>query len=135
MAKAEGLSFDEFWDRAVPPAETLRHKRTKKPLLDEHGDEKQKPSRTLPRVGAKVAPDGAVLWPRDTRERRDSYEAAIAARDVWRRAYEGIPATSRERALIRLRPFLERLTAAAEDEDPEGSPGGSPSRPAVPLPA
>lgn len=129
-ARAEGLSFEEFWDRAVPPPEPMLHKRSGKPLLDQEGNQKTKPSRVLPRVGDEAC--GAVLWPNDTRERRDAYEAAVACREGWRRAYENVPPARREKALAILSPLL---FPEEEDDDSDEESRGSISGAVVPLPA
>lgn len=137
-ARSRGLSFDQFWDAAVPPAEEVLDKRVvdSRPLLDEEGKVKIRPSRVLPRVGTDDAPPGAVLWPRDTRERRDAYEATVApeVREAWRRAYEFVPASPRERSLAALRPFFRALEETELDPE-EGDPGGRPIGAGIPLPA
>lgn len=67
-------------------------------------------------VGTKEPPDGAILWPRDTADRRTAREATAAAREGWRRAYEGLPPSSPERALRILSPYLAAIEAAAAAE-------------------
>jgi hypothetical protein len=127
QAQEEGLSFDEFWDRAVPPPEALVDRRSGEPKRDAEGEIETKPSRVLPRVGEENPPVGAVLWPNDTRERRDSYHATVAIREHWRRAYEREPDSRSERALRAIRPEAE--------PDEEGEPGGRSLGAGVPLPA
>jgi hypothetical protein len=83
-ARAEGLSFDEFWQRAVRPGQ---------------------PALTPRRLG-RGKYDGlehqAVVWPSDTAERTDAQEAMLRCEDVWRRAYDREPQTPGDRALASL---------------------------------
>lgn len=91
-AKQEGLSFEEFWERAVRPGRS--------PVTWSTPESRR--------------PEGCVVWPRDTNDRNVSIAATTAARAGWRRAYEGVPAPRRERALLSLRPGLERLLELSE---------------------
>lgn len=131
QAREEGLSFDEFWERAVPTQEPIRHKTSGRVLTDAEGRPRLRPCRVLPRVGEEAP--GAVLWPRDTRDRRDAYEATCAMKEGWRRAYEKEPPTPAERAMSALRPFLAALADSEEEEDDDSE--GSPFGVEVPLPA
>jgi hypothetical protein len=79
-ARTEGLTFDEAWDRAVRPG--LKLVTTKDPE-----DER---------------PDGAVVWPADTRDRQLIRTACLENREGWRRGYYREPATPAERALKQL---------------------------------
>lgn len=101
-ARAEGLTFDEFWARAVPPQRT----RDGKPLLDKN--DLPLSARRLPRVKDEEPPEGAVLWPNDTHDRKMAYAAILASEEGWRSAYEGRPQENREAALGELAPLLER---------------------------
>jgi hypothetical protein len=83
-ARALGMTFDEFWDRAVRP-----HRppiTMKKPVEDR--------------------PPDAVAWPRDSRDRDFWISATNAAKEGWRRAYDGEPPTTAEIALAMLGPDL-----------------------------
>lgn len=77
-AKAEELTFDEFWERAVRPGLT--------PVRMNHPD----------------PPTGAILWPRDTTDRRITMEAIQATREAWRCSYEDRRQTRSERAFASL---------------------------------
>lgn len=127
-ARKEGLTFEEFWNRAVPAAEVVIDKATGEPVLDDVGDPKIKPSRVLPRHDTVDPPEGAILWPRDTRLRRDAYEVVLSGKEIWRRSYEGLPLSRRERAIRALRPL-------PEDPDDVGDRRGRSSGAGVPLPA
>ena len=86
-ARAEGLDFESFWQRAVRP--DLR------PIL----------TTTRPR------PTACVIWPSDSVESR-TWRDVLAMPEVieaWRRAYDQLPPTPGERALIRLAPLLSEL--------------------------
>lgn len=79
-AKAEGLSFEEWWERAVRPG--------------------QPPVTT--RKLAEGVPVTAVVWPSDTADRATEQAATEAMREGWRRAYEHLPPTVGERAMLAL---------------------------------
>jgi hypothetical protein len=93
-ARREGRSFEAFWGAAI------------------------RPGRSPITVGTPDPPEDAVRWPRDSTDRNVSIRASVAARDGWRRAYEGMEPTGPERALILLAPLL----SAIEDADREGVP-------------
>lgn len=78
-AKAEGLPFATFWIEAVRPGET--------PIT----------TRKL-----STAPATAIIWPSDTTDRAAEQAAVEAMREAWRRAYEGLPPTRGERAVLAL---------------------------------
>jgi hypothetical protein len=86
-ARAEGMDFDSFWERAVRPgmvAITWARPEEKRPV-------------------------GCVVWPSDTADRQIAVAATLGAREGWRRAYDQIPMKAREAALGRIRPGLEAL--------------------------
>lgn len=89
VARREGLSFDEFWVRAV------------------------RPGRSPVTVGTEDPPRGAIRWPRDSGDRAVAITATNAARDGWRRAYEGLEPSGPERALALLSPWIDRLAETA----------------------
>lgn len=93
-ARARGLDFEEFWSAA----------------LNEGG-----PAVT---VGTPDPPEGAVRWPRDTADRRIARDATAAAKEGWRRAYEGAPPTRPEKALRILAPVLAAMEARSVAEGP-----------------
>lgn len=84
-ARALGYSFDDFWRLAMRP---------RKPPI-------------TPKVPREKWPPDAVVWPRDSRDREVWISATNAARDGWRRAYEGIAPTRAEAALILLGPEMK----------------------------
>ena len=81
-ARAEGLAFDEFWNRAVRPGQPPLSSRTPAVRTGEISD--------------------AVVWPSDTADRAAEQAAAEAMREAWRRAYEEEPPTKGEQAIMRL---------------------------------
>lgn len=82
-ARVEGLTFEEFWERAVRP---------------------DKPALTPRRLGKGQYADldQAIIWPSDTAERTDAQEAMARSIDTWRRAYNLEPATAGDQALAYL---------------------------------
>ncbi len=88
-ARLEGLSFEEFWERAVRP---------------------DLPVVTITTPPEKV-PDGCVRWPSDSLDGRFWRDATREAKDGWRRAYNRLPPDPREQALERLAPALGLLAA------------------------
>jgi hypothetical protein len=91
-ARREGLTFQEFWERAVRPDRSPVVWRT--PVADR--------------------PVGCVVWSNDTAIRaadREVYRDA-RVRDGWRRAYERLPERRRDTALKRLAGELDLLLAA-----------------------
>lgn len=104
-AKAEGKSFDEFWDAAMPPLVKVPIKEKGEIVgwkEEDDGTPMMRPERRLPRVDDEDPPPDAVLWPGDTFDRNNWYRAIIWGKDSWRRAYEEIPTPS-ESALSLLR--------------------------------
>lgn len=105
VARAEGLTFEEFWERAVRPGQ---------------------PALTPRRLGKGAYKNltQAVVWPSDTAERNDAQQAMYKCRDVWERAYNREPQTKGDKALATLYAiWAERDLAGIESGD------------AVPLPA
>jgi hypothetical protein len=47
-------------------------------------------------------PAGAIVWPRDHKDRMAWWSAIRATKDAWRRSYENVPQTSGETALFHL---------------------------------
>lgn len=92
-ARREGLSFDAFWKRAVRPGQP--------PV----------------RVNSLAPPAGAVLWPRDTTDRKVAYAAISESREAWRRAYDREHPTAGEAALALLSPLLERARELARERN------------------
>lgn len=90
QALAAGLTFEEFFDRAVPP------------LKERRSDGSPVPRTPLPRVGRGAPGPGQVLWPRDTWERKIAYEAALDSREGWRSSYDGLTAKKSESAFATL---------------------------------
>lgn len=89
-ARQEGLTFAEWWDRAVRPGLP--------PVLVTKPDDWM----------AKT-----VLWPSDSSDRNEWRDATMGALEGWRRAYEGIPATTNEKALMILEPLLGSIALSA----------------------
>jgi hypothetical protein len=81
-ARREGLTFDEFWDRAVRPGRS--------PVVFRSAEEGR--------------PAGCVVWPNDTADRRDALEVIRdpLVKDGWRRAYERQPERRQDRGLSAL---------------------------------
>lgn len=84
QSKLEGLTFEEAWTRAVCPG------------------------RRTVLANTENAPATAVRWPTDSSDRA-SWQAAIEdVKDGFRRAYQGRPATRRERAVVEALGGIER---------------------------
>lgn len=86
-AKRDGDGFDAFWHRALRPGERV-------PLVTEAN-----------------VPAGAVRWPTDNTTRH-AWRAVLLddqVREAWRRAYEDLPPSRGELALVVL---LSALTDA-----------------------
>lgn len=90
-ARAEGLSFDEAWARAV------------------------RPGRALVMSNAPVVPEGALKWPTDRTDREAWRQAIADAREGWRRAYDREPPRASEIALGVLADSLGILERVADD--------------------
>lgn len=90
QAREQGVPFEEWWETAVRP---------KRPPV--------KTSTPLPE-----RPAGCVLWPSDSAARNEWRAATDGVRDHWGRAYDGLPQTPAEKALMTLvtkSPTLARL--------------------------
>ena len=103
-ARREGLSFQEFWDRAIPVSPKARRSRDKdrEVILRNPGDR-------LPMIGDPGVSQHVVLWPRDPTGAKIEYSAIISMKDAWRRAYERGPVSPQEQALSVLSGFLDSL--------------------------
>jgi hypothetical protein len=128
-AKAEGLTFEEFWERAIPPAKKGGRKR--KSANREPGPE---PDYGSPLISAaQELPPGRLLqpgqtevyWPDDTFSRHDSYRGILDSEDGWRRAYLGLPPARGESALLLLAPAMERAARMAEELEDSGMASGA----------
>lgn len=88
-ARAEGLDFTAFWERAVRPGQQV----------------------VTWRMPEERRPFGCVVWPNDTFDRQTAQEATldVVVVEGWRRAYELVPASRREAALKVLAPRLAQL--------------------------
>lgn len=93
VARAQGVPFDEFWKTAVRPG--------------------QRPYTWGKPSAPREIPEGVVIWPQDADDRQVVMAATMGARQGWKRAYNGMEATPRERALGALRPMLQELQAPA----------------------
>ncbi|MGH2939457.1 MAG: hypothetical protein ACRDPE_15220 [Solirubrobacterales bacterium] len=103
-AKAEGKSFDEFWDAAMPPLVPVPIKEKGEIVgwkTEDDGSPMERPERRLPRVNDPEPPADAVLWPDDTFDRNNWFKAIVWGKDGWRRTYEGLSRSS-DRALAML---------------------------------
>lgn len=136
-ARAAGVPFAKMWDRALPPPYLVctrdrypvkpggvctkpscdRRASLEDPWEQEHAEDADgllMPSgRLYPVDQADRAPEGAILWPRDTWDRRVAYDALASTREGWRRAYEGEPAPRRESALRALGSSLDAAERAS----------------------
>lgn len=75
-ARRNGVPFEEFWVCAVRPHRS--------PIVTKNTID---------------PPAGAIIWPHDSNDRATAIKAALEAKDVWRRAYEGIEPTRAELAI------------------------------------
>lgn len=75
-ARAQGLDFVTAWNRAFRPGQPVVMTTTK------------------------GAPEGALRWPTDSRERLEWQAVLASLRDPIRRAYERRPATRRESSVV-----------------------------------
>ena len=94
-SRREGLSFDEAWERAIVPGAKL----------------------TTTNTPHEERPDGAVVWPADTRDRQLIRGAVLEGREAWRRGYDRAPETPAERALCIL---FSELRLEDEPDDANG---------------
>lgn len=116
-AKFRGLTFEEFWTESLRPRVCKRCERSTIQITcpdEECGGQTVGPAPVT--VTGAERPPRVVRWPTDTKDRRTWLYAVDQSKDGWRRAYEGEDAPRREVALKRLRPLLDRLEAAAEQE-------------------
>ena len=86
-ARREGLSFEDFWERAVRPD---------LPVI-------------MTTTLSRQIPPGCVVWPSDSQASKEWRTVTADVRDAWESAYEALPATGAERALRRLAPLLHEL--------------------------
>lgn len=107
IARREGRSFEEFWQRAVREHAPL--------VMASH------PS----------PPEGAVRWPTDPRDRKTWRKAIIDSKDGWLRAYEGREAPAAERALRQLGEAFAALGVVAARAADELPAHGIEGRPAI----
>lgn len=101
-ARAEGKSFKEFWDAAVPPLVKVPLKEKGQIVgwkLDELGDPVEQPKTRLPRVDDVEIAEGAIRWPRDTFDRNCWHRAILSGEEVWRRSYEAMDARPVDRSM------------------------------------
>lgn len=84
-----GLSFEECWERAVRPGQTI--------VMVTHPN----------------PPVGAVKWPTDRNDRVGWQVGIVGSKEGWRRAYEHEQAPSAEAALRLLAPVLGKLDELA----------------------
>lgn len=96
-ARAEGLAFEDFWDRAVRPGLP--------PVIWRHLPEER--------------PFGAIVWANDSRTRADDQAAVRGTRESWQRSYELAPPLRGVAALTRLSGLLDRLAAGVASVDAE----------------
>lgn len=90
QARREGLTFDEFWIRAC--------RFESKPIV---------------RTNSPAHPHGSVQWPSDKRECRSWQDAIREIEGGWRRAYENLPPSEPEAALV----YLDRRGIAFRGDD------------------
>lgn len=95
-ARREGVSFEDFWHRAIRPGQKLV---------------------TTETVQSSPAPAGAVVWPRDSADRANAIAATNGAKEFWHRAYNRVPPTRGERALGVLHGLLFEKPASSGSED------------------
>lgn len=88
-ARRSGVTFEEFWIRAVRPEKW----------------------QTLVMVTDPDPPEGCVLWPTDPKDRKDWRAAILQTQDGWRRSFERTPASRPERAVAELAAVLDELDA------------------------
>lgn len=84
-ARADGLSFDQWWQAAIRP--------DRPPVMI------STPAHLIPEYPC-------VIWPTDSADRNLWRGATAQAKEGWRRAYEQTPATRPEAALNLLAPVL-----------------------------
>ena len=101
-ARAEGKSFDEFWDAAVPPLVKVPQKIDGEFVgwkLDDLGDPVEQPETRLPRVDDEEIEPGAIRWPRDTFDRNCWHRAILSGKEDWRRVFEGLDVRPLDRSM------------------------------------
>lgn len=94
-AKRQGVSFEEFWTRALRPGIS--------PLI------------TTETVRTVEPPSGAIVWPKDSADRANVMSAVTSSEEIWRRAYEDLPQTPGERAMEVLRDIAVEEASGSED--------------------
>lgn len=96
-ARAEGLSFECFWERAVRPGRPPVTWRTP-------------PARR---------PEGCVVWPNDTFDRQTSVGATLdpVVRSGWERSYLQLDPLPADRAFAILAPLFEAMTSGGLREE------------------
>lgn len=82
IARAQGRSFDDFWQEAVRPG------------MPPVTTRKLGPNGELDDI-----PTGAVIWPSDTADRAIEQGATEALKEAWRRAYDREPETPADRGI------------------------------------
>lgn len=90
-ARRSGTSFEEWWEEAVRPGESL--------VLTSTPDPRAR----------------CVRWPSDYHDRATWRAAVLGSKDGWRRAFEREPPTEQEAALALLAPGLEALDSVADE--------------------
>lgn len=93
------MTFDEFWDTAVPPPGERRRRRKG---VDPDETPEIAPSGQTYLLGDQLAPANVVCWPRDANSRKLDYSAIIDSKEAWRRAYERSARPPSEEALARI---------------------------------
>lgn len=89
-ARREGLSFEDWWDRALRPGRPPILVTMKQPW-----------------------PTGCVVWPSDSWDRNGWRDATLQIKEGWRRAYNQDPATPQENAIRILEPILTARALSA----------------------
>lgn len=82
QSRQRGVPFDEFWKLALRPGEALLTTET---------------VRTIEPV-----PIYGIVWPKDSGDRANAQAAIRGTEEGWRRAYEGVPPSKGEIALLML---------------------------------
>lgn len=91
-ARRRGLTFEQFWEAAMRPG---------------------RPPITW-RVPPSKRPADAIVWPNDTKTRKDDQAAMNAVREGWARAYALRRQLKREAALPRLLSLFDRAATVLQ---------------------